>query len=333
MLRARVKPSPPQADPPCRPAPAPGTVDLRPNSPRQGGANLRSGGVEWGHCLLAFGAVIVVVLAIQSTARGQDKPQLIIADQILVLPDTTSPFPIQYDARNNTPKHSFLRIKNLPAGTKLTEGYRVSTGHWAIPLERLDRLRIRYPRSAPSQASVNIVLVSLDGTVHAERTIKLVGGLQAPTPPRRVSRTQKRDSDTRRRGTDLMSATTNLAVGSAAAAVRKSAETAPVNADRRANKADQSTLAIIRARHYLRRGHQFLLRGNVSAARRFYRRATDLGLGPAALALAATFDPNELSNLGIVGLPGDAQQALTWYRRAAELGEAKAAARITRLGN
>jgi hypothetical protein len=49
------------------------------------------------------------------------------------------------------------------------------------------------------------------------------------------------------------------------------------------------------------------------------------------MALAASFDPIALKEAGIRGARANSGEALAWYRRAAELGEASAEARHQRL--
>ena len=80
------------------------------------------------------------------------------------------------------------------------------------------------------------------------------------------------------------------------------------------------------------KGQDLMGRGNIDAARFFFERAADMGLSQAALALAATYDPNELAKLKVVGLAGNAAAARKWYDRAAELGAAEATDRLHRLG-
>jgi TPR repeat protein len=73
--------------------------------------------------------------------------------------------------------------------------------------------------------------------------------------------------------------------------------------------------------------------GNIAAARLFFERAANLGLARSALALADTYDPEELSKLNVVGLQPDVEAARKWYETAYELGAvADAAERLQRLG-
>jgi TPR repeat protein len=77
---------------------------------------------------------------------------------------------------------------------------------------------------------------------------------------------------------------------------------------------------------------ELLERGDVDAARKFFERAADQGLSQAAMALATTYDPNELAKLKVVGLQGNAIAARKWYDRAAQLGATEAGERLRRLG-
>ena len=85
-------------------------------------------------------------------------------------------------------------------------------------------------------------------------------------------------------------------------------------------------------RHLYSKGLELVERGDVDAARRFFERAADMGLSQGAMALATTYDPNELAKLKVVGLQANAAAARKWYDRAAELGAAEAGDRLRRLG-
>jgi hypothetical protein len=78
----------------------------------------------------------------------------------------------------------------------------------------------------------------------------------------------------------------------------------------------------------VRRGDAFLTSGDITSARLFYERAADAGSGPAALQLGATFDPVILGQVRTLGVIADPAQALSWYRRASDLGIVEAEQRI-----
>jgi hypothetical protein len=79
------------------------------------------------------------------------------------------------------------------------------------------------------------------------------------------------------------------------------------------------------------RGERDLADGNVALARQFFLRAATAGFARGALLLAATYDPQELARLGVVGLQPSPAEARKWYERALELGAPEAQERLARL--
>jgi len=75
-------------------------------------------------------------------------------------------------------------------------------------------------------------------------------------------------------------------------------------------------------------GDRFVVAGDISSARLFYERAVAAGDGRAALRMGATFDPGFLDQTNFGNTFRDPQQAVFWYRRARDLGEAEAARRV-----
>jgi TPR repeat protein len=51
------------------------------------------------------------------------------------------------------------------------------------------------------------------------------------------------------------------------------------------------------------------------------------------LALGMTFDPDFLSEQGVLGFAADTEQARAWYEKAIRLGSAEASRRLARLAN
>ena len=79
------------------------------------------------------------------------------------------------------------------------------------------------------------------------------------------------------------------------------------------------------------RGMALIREGDIAAARLFFERAAAQGDGKAMLALGRTYDPLELRELGVLGLKGDPQKALEWYRSAASAGDPAAQGSMVRL--
>src|SRR6516225_757444 len=65
-------------------------------------------------------------------------------------------------------------------------------------------------------------------------------------------------------------------------------------------------------------------KGDLVAARLLYERAADAGDGQAAVKLGETFDPVFLDHAHLRGVRGDSGTAMSWYRRARDLGAADA---------
>ena len=80
------------------------------------------------------------------------------------------------------------------------------------------------------------------------------------------------------------------------------------------------------------KGIEQLERGNVVAARKFFERAVEGGLAQSAVALAGTYDPDELAKMKVVGLQPNVEEARKWYEKARELGAFEAVERLRRLG-
>jgi hypothetical protein len=83
--------------------------------------------------------------------------------------------------------------------------------------------------------------------------------------------------------------------------------------------AEQRSLAAI----YASRGDEMLSIKDISAARKYYEYAANAGSARAATALAESYDPAFLTQLGAVGIRPDPALAAAWYGRAVALGDAE----------
>jgi Peptidase C39 family len=72
------------------------------------------------------------------------------------------------------------------------------------------------------------------------------------------------------------------------------------------------------------RGDILFSTGDLAAARLFYERAADAGEAQAAIRLGETFDPSFLEQAHLHGVRGNVETALSWYRRARDLGATEA---------
>jgi hypothetical protein len=79
------------------------------------------------------------------------------------------------------------------------------------------------------------------------------------------------------------------------------------------------------------RGDAMLAIKDISAARKLYEQAANLGSAAAAKGLARTYDPAYVGKLSIMGMRPDLAMAASWYDRAAALGDREAAQRMHEL--
>lgn len=77
----------------------------------------------------------------------------------------------------------------------------------------------------------------------------------------------------------------------------------------------------------MKQGEQLIAAGDVVTDRTVFQRAAEAGDADAAIALGATYDPNVLAKLGVVGVRADVEKARNWYQRAETLGSPDARGR------
>lgn len=83
----------------------------------------------------------------------------------------------------------------------------------------------------------------------------------------------------------------------------------------------------------MRRGEKLTAEGDIAGAQLAYLYLAQEGNAEAALALGKLNDPQALARLGVVGLAGNTDKALYWYKRAAELGNLDAARRLAQISS
>jgi len=251
---------------------------------------------------------------------SRNKPNINVASVILAEPAVETAFPIQIGPADAIPQQTFLRIRGLPPSATLTEGHAIAAGAWAIPLTSLPRLKISTPMGATSRNDITISLVAIDGSILNEvKSILLIAAAATIAPAAKPGGAP---------------AANTAALGSAISGLPQmrppleARPQVPIPPPPQISATDRES-----ALKFMERGDSSFAAGNVTVARLFYQRGAELGWGPAALALAGTYDPNELENHTVVGgVQGDPALARKWYERARELGAPEAAERLQRLG-
>jgi Peptidase C39 family len=156
-----------------------------------------------------------------------------------------------------------------------------------------------------------------------EPTAPATGNASSPAPTAGVPFAAANPTDTAPASAAISvgpapSATTAPAASSSANELSAATPEAPTTGlpETRLSAADAAAL--------LARGDVLFSKGDVVAARLFYERAAYAGEGQAALRLGETFDPAFLDQARLRGARGDLSTALSWYRRARDLGVAEA---------
>ena len=253
------------------------------------------------HLIVMCVLVAVAVGAIDGELDGRlayaqqaQRPSVSVAAVLRAEPASRVRLPIQVGPPGALAKNSFIRIRGLPPAAALSEGYSIAAGTWAVPLLALPTLSVILPAGLRGDSSVAITLVSVDGDVLAETN--MVFTISSPAPG-------------------------SVPLRQALPPDRATAVPLP-----------QSPSERERALGLHAKGIEQLDRGNVFAARKFFERAVQGGLAQSAVALAATYDPDELSKMKVIGLQPNVEEARKWYEKARELGAFEATERLRRLG-
>ena len=307
--------------------------------------------------LLALAATMLSILAVPTEAADREGATVTMAEVTVVLPGAHAALPITVGPPAATPPKSYIRIRGLPTTVTLTEGHNIAAGVWAIPLVSLPSLALRIPKGLSGKADIRASLVTLDGNVLSEARATLVigppallaapgeagptsdAGDKAPAPPAATgldATPAHPDSGGGLRGAAVAGhAATPTETPPAAGGFLSSfpAQTAPATTHppHVPHRDAELPPSANQARALLARGIKLIGERDIAGARRFFERACDLGLGEAAMHLAATYDPHELARQRGPGPPPDPKLARKWYERALALGVREAGLRLERL--
>jgi hypothetical protein len=284
-------------------------------------ANSGHASLRWTTLLQAFGLVVGWVPAIllasapqPACAQSSARPTITVAPTVNVEASGQTQLVIAVGPPEVVPPRSFIRLRGLPPMAALSEAYAIAPGAWAVALNALPNLTIMVPVGFSGRSEILITLVGRDGSVLAEAKSELaVVPRQADTPARASVEVPS---------ASMLRSGPPMEASPSAAEAREPAPAGQV----------MSAADLQRAQRAMKKGDEELEAGNVSGARLLYEFAADAGLAQAAMALAATFDADELAKLSVRGVAADPKEARRWYERARQLGAADAAQRITRLG-
>jgi hypothetical protein len=262
--------------------------------------------------LAAHGAVLAPGRA---QAQASAQPVITVPTAISAEAASQAAFPIRVAPVEAVPRNSFVRVRGLPPTAALTEGYSIAPGSWAVSLAALPELKIMLPAGTTGRSEILVTLVAIDGSVLAETKAML-----AISPAAQKS---ERNLVARDAGPPAAASILRAGVGEG---TERSGQPPQPAAEPMTSQDRERALRLVK------KGDEQLAEGNVAAARLFYERAADAGLAQGAMALAGTFDPEELARLGVRGIPPDPKEARRWYERAQQLGASDAQEHLRRIG-
>lgn len=245
-----------------------------------------------------------------------------------------SPMAILIRPEKAAPLRALLLIRGLPSTVALTEGRLFPSGVWSVKLTDLPNLRLVSPSSVET-SNITLSLVTLEGTILAEKSAILsiatplpkeafnVTRGPAPTEPAQYVEPSPKPLNAPRANNNTESVAalpTNMPPAPATTgSIRPPKEFSPEETEK--------------IQVFMQKGADNMRSGNINLARLFYKRSADAGWAPGALALAATYDAEELAQMDVVGgIQPDRALAQKWYEVARELGSATAQQRLQRLG-
>jgi hypothetical protein len=300
---------------------------------------------------LTIAAVVSAGTRISLAADTHDRSQAVslkLPEVTVAAPGTDAPLAVTVTPASAVPPKSYLRIRGIPASVTLTEGHNIAAGAWAVPLAGLPSLAMRIPKGLSGKAEIHASLVGLDGNVIDEVRATIVIG---PTGLLTATSNDP-DASIAAPATATPSSEAALHAPASGGGVHSGAPETATDATHHTLGATVSsfppqTLSSVTksapapkpeasgstrdARAVMARGEKQLAAHDLPGARTLFERAADLGLGEAAMQLAATYDPNELKSKRPAGASPDVKLAHKWYTRAQALGVREAKSRLQRL--
>ncbi len=226
-----------------------------------------------------------------------------IKQQIAGTPGEDLPLRLELPAQlgqDGADSGGFIRILGLPPSFSLNRGF-AAVGAWAVSLGDASALTL----TTPGDFEGNLLL-----------TIELVRDQNAEPLRWQVQITLAK------KGSDASPPPTPGTPASSVAPPQPAESIGSM-------KAAQPLRTASRAQ--MNRARELLQNNDVAAARLIFKRLAETGIAEAAFNLAQTYDPDFLKTIPTAGLQPDLPLARQWYARAAALGDAAAASRLSEL--
>jgi hypothetical protein len=214
--------------------------------------------------------------------------------------------------------YSFLMFRGLPAEVTLSAGFRLKES-WAVSLRDMDNLFIEASAQFQGTFKLEILLIKGRDTPAESRMITVeVVPADIQIPPTASARQQAVP------GPQVLTAAprTIEPVERGASSI---ARTAPAGLSSSVSPQQEDMM--------MKRATALLASKDIMSARLVLEHLGTNGSAKGALAMGKTFDPAYLQTMDVAGVKPDVGKARQWYRRAADLGETEASARLNALAS
>ena len=198
----------------------------------------------------------------------------------------------------------FVLFEDIPLGVKFSHGFRLKNS-WIASIRDIDNLQIITPSGFAGPMSV-VVLFQRDNQGQPAARGSIVIDVKPIDAIAEVKTTAVQERPT---GSITNAPPLQNAIPAPAPAV--------------------PAIPAEEEKEELARGAKLTRMGDIATARLVYQNLAVRGSANGARALAETYDPAYLKDVVIAGLRPDIEAAKKWYRRAVELGDSKAATRLT----
>jgi hypothetical protein len=219
----------------------------------------------------------------------------------------------------------------MPTGSRLTAGLQIRDGEWRVPLRDLLHAQVMPPPDYLGTLNLPVDLSNNDGRIVDSKIQRLTWRADRPDPivAKPVETvaigSQSKSSPPGR------SPSPNVREALAGDGAVRSFSERPVTSPRAASSQASRQVDAEELKNLMQRADIALENRDFAAARLLLRRAAEGGDPKAALALAATYDPGVLKQLGALGAQANADRAREWYRKAADWGSPEAGRRLLEL--
>lgn len=273
---------------------------------------------------MSLTAVIPAVSGGAVFAQSQQPVPVIEAPSIFEFEtSTTSPMSILIKPEKSAPQRGMLLIRGLPNSVALTEGRLFPSGVWSVKLTDLPNLKLSAPASMQT-SNITIALVTLEGSILDEKSAIL--SIAAASTKNTYSMERGAEPAPKVEPASPPAQSVAALPGDKASG---SGNTRPAAREPKSLTFEETEKVQV----FMQKGEEHMRSGNINLARLFYKRSADAGWAPGAMAMAGTYDAEELAHLDVVGgIQPDPAMAKKWYEVARDLGSATAQQKLQRLG-